>query len=551
MIMITAKLRDLLLHLLLCSLMFALAESCHDLQDKTPSRSARRGGKVVICWSTDLGGVNPLTLHSGIASDEILNQMFLRLFEEQPDFADHPPTLTPQLAFFRSWSDHHKTLTLSLRKNVLWSDGVPVTADDVRWTWQAERNEDVRWDRKHMKDGITDVEVVNPETVRFHFSHVYAKQMLDANEGVILPKHSWSGLPFREWRKNPDWFRTHLVVDGPFRLSQWSKNKEIRLRRNDLYFDSARPNLDEVIFRIEPSEKKRSELLFSRAVDFISQVSPDDAVHIAKDSKLVLIAFWYRVVSAVAWNNERPPFDDREVRRALAIGVDRKSIVNQLFYRSYVSYGRLATSPIVASAWAHNHNLSLLPYDPNEARRILTSKGFVAINGDGTLYRNGKPFSFTLRTNMENDERTKAAQEIARQLGTIGVRVQVAAQEFDKLNDELNAGDFDAAIIGLSMDTSFDLTEHFATSSIERGENYARYSNPQVDDLIASAMRNKYILDSRPELNRVQMILNEDEPYTLLWESQRLNAVNVRVHDVRPNALFSLANLQEWRIDAQ
>ena len=76
-----------------------------------------------------------------------------------------------------------------------------VPAEDVRWTWQAQIRPDVAWDSADSKRFITDVEVVDPQTVRFHFSRVYSTQLLNANEGVILPKHVWEKLPFSQWRQ--------------------------------------------------------------------------------------------------------------------------------------------------------------------------------------------------------------------------------------------------------------------------------------------------------------------------------------------------------------
>jgi peptide/nickel transport system substrate-binding protein len=113
----------------------------------------------------------------------------------------------------------------------------------------------------------------------------------------------------------------------------------------------------------------------------------------------------------------------------------------------------------------------------------------------------------------------------------------------------MKAANFDAAILGLTMDTSLDLTGAYDSRSIQEGENYARYSNPEVDRWMRRAMERANILDSRGDLDHIQEILNHDQPYTLLWESQRLNAVNRRVHDVRPNAISSLFNLEEWWVD--
>jgi len=156
-----------------------LALGCRQAPDSTagPESSVpQRGGTVVTGWTAEPGGVNNLILPSRQVTSEMLFRLFLHLVEEQADFQDHPPTMKPDLAQSWEWSPDHKVLTFHLREACVWSDGVPVTAEDVRWTWTASsRNKDVAWEGVDSKRWITDVEVVDPHTVRFHYSRVYAK----------------------------------------------------------------------------------------------------------------------------------------------------------------------------------------------------------------------------------------------------------------------------------------------------------------------------------------------------------------------------------------
>ncbi|MES1211438.1 MAG: ABC transporter substrate-binding protein, partial [Acidobacteriota bacterium] len=193
---------------------------CRGNEDKsgeaapTPAAEMKpqRGGTVVIAWSAAPTGVNELIVPNTAITTETVRQLFLHLVSELPDFEEHPPTMAPQLAESFEFSPDHKILTFHLRKDVVWSDGVPVTADDVRFTWQAHTHPDVAWNSAYMKEKIKDVEVVDPHTARFHFSEAYAKQILDVNEGVILPKHAWGQIPFPKWRESSEWFLEHLVV---------------------------------------------------------------------------------------------------------------------------------------------------------------------------------------------------------------------------------------------------------------------------------------------------------------------------------------------------
>lgn len=514
--------------------------------EQTPA-GPRRGGTVVTGWTAELGGVNKLILPASVINSEVQYRMFLHLVEEQPDFQEHPPTFKPLLAKSWEFSPDHKVLTFHLRDGVVWSDGVPVTAEDVRWTWQAQIHPDVAWEGADSKRWIRDVEVVDPHTVRFHFERAYARQLLDANECPILPKHAWEKLPFSQWRQNNDWFRQNLVVDGPFTLASWEPQQQIVLARNDRYFEKGLPRLDRVVLRQIADQSAGFTQLLSGDLDFISQIAVSDVPRVKASPRLELISFWANLYVAAGWNNEHPLFKDPEVRRALTLAIDRQTIVDTLLGEEL---GKVADSPVLMSVWAHDDSIQPLPYDPAEARRILAAKGWRDSNGDGVLDKGGKPFAFELLSNAGNQLRADATVMIQDQLKKVGIRATPRLVDFNALIDQTSRGNFEASILGFTTDTSLDLTGNFHSSSIGGdGNNIVRYRNPEVDRLIVEAASQLELAAMKSQLDRIQQIIHRDQPVTFLWESKRLSAVNRRVKDARPSPNFSLFNLKEWWIE--
>jgi peptide/nickel transport system substrate-binding protein len=516
---------------------------------RTGAETPRRGGQIVTAWTAEPGGINEYTSRAALPTSELIFTVFSHLLLEQPDFAEHPPTFAPDLATSYEWSPDHKALTFHLRKDAVWSDGVPLTAEDVRWTWQAQRDPAVAWDNAFMKREIQDVEVVDPHTARFHFTRAYAKQMTDANEGGILPKHAWSQVPFARWRESADWFKQHAVFSGPFVIASWTPQQEVVLQRNERYFLKDRPYLDRVVMRITPDPGSALVQLLNGEVDFMPQVGPHDAPRIQADPHLRLVAFWSNLYVFVAWNNEDPLFADRDVRRALTLAIDRQAIVDTL----WGAYGRVAVSPVIASIWAHDRTLKPLPYDPAEARRILETKGWKDSDGDGVLDRGGKPFAFELPTNAGNPQRGDAAVMIQEQLKKVGIRATPRSMEFNTIIAQSNAGKLPAMIFGLSIDTSLDLTGSFHSQWIpgpgHEGSNFERYVNPEIDRLLDRIAAEPDILKARPLLDQVQQILYRDQPVTFLWESQRLSPINKRIHGADPNVVRSFFNLKDWWVE--
>ncbi|MFN7941278.1 MAG: ABC transporter substrate-binding protein [Thermoanaerobaculia bacterium] len=507
-----------------------------------PAATPVAGGSAVIATITDLGGVNPLITSDIKFTSDILGRFFLQLAIEQADYAEHPPTLRPGLAESWEFSPDHTLLTFHLRPGLAWSDGAPLTAEDVRWTWLAETSPEVAWNYSETKQNISDVEVLDPRTVRFHFRATGVTQLLDAVEGGILPKHLWGTVPFAEWRQRADWFRDHLATSGPFLLAEWKPGEQLVLGRNPRYFEPGLPRLDRVVFRILPDQTAQLEMLLGGQLDFVWGILPRDAERVRQRPGLELLHFDNRQYEYICWNSRRPPFDDPEIRRALTLGIDRQALVDALLR----GFGRIATTAILTNVWAYDRDLRPWPYDPAEARRILAARGFRDSDGDGIVERGGKPFSFELTTNSSNQQRIDATVMVQDQLRRIGVEARPRTLEIHTLTRNNVAHDFDATLSGWAIDTSLDLGFAFHSREIDSGYNFGSYRDPELDSLIE---RSRAVLDPAAGLaiyRRMQEILHRDQPYTFLYEPERLCGVSRSVRDVHPNSLSAYFNLHEW-----
>jgi len=530
--------------IVLCAFLAACTPAKEEAPAPAPvSSSPVRGGTAVIGTTADIAGVNDLLSATTVITGDVLYRMlFLHLFEEQPDFNEHPPTFAPRLAESSEWSADRLLLTVRLRSDVVWSDGVPVTAEDVRWTWQAQVNPDVAWDYAFVKEAITDVEIVDSHTVRVHFKNAYFSQMADLNEGVILPKHAWSALPFKEWRTRPEWFQEHLVSDGPFVLTRWTPQQELVLDRNPRYFEKDLPRLDSVVFRVIPDRANQLAQLRVGSLDYVEQLPPPRATEVRSWPNARLLSYWTRQYGFVEWNVARPLFSDPEVRRALTQAIDRQAIVDTLWQ----GFGKVSDSPILSTLWAHDPALKPWPFAPDEAKRSLAAKGWSDSDGDGVLDKNGERFSFELMTNAGNEIRRDAALMIQEQLRRIGVEVRPVTIETNAMITQLGRHEFDASILSYSIDTSLDISYAFHSNSIKDGSNYGAYSNPEIDHLLDEFRLQTDPREAMARLVRAQQILHAEQPYTFLWEAQRLDAASARLQDPRPNALSAYFHIREW-----
>ena len=500
---------------------------------------------VTIALESDIGGFNELVSADNAATQQVIERLYLDLFVESPASEDGSLQFRPRLAEGWETSEDGTVVTVNLRPEARWSDGELITADDVRWTWQAQTSGDVAWEYADIKQAITDVEVVNSHTLRFHFTHAYASQIADINEGVVMPRRVWSQLPFVDWREGEEWFRRHLVVSGPYYLEHYTPGSELVLAANPAYYERGLPRIRRLVFQVIPDPGARLRGLLAGDLDFIPKLRPHEAEQVESSADAVVIAYPHRQYDYIAWNVTDPMFAQASVRRALTQAIDRQEIIDTLL----AGYAKIATSPIVSSSWAHA-DFAPWPHDPEAAVDALASAGWKR-DVEGTMRdEDGDPLAFELTFNAGNAFRRDAAAMIQQHLRRIGVIVTLRPEDFNVLSERLDQHAHQAYLGGFNMDTTHDLTVILHSASIEDGYNFSAWADPEVDSLIERVKTYRQASESGDDLRRIQEILHHEQPMTFLWEPMRLDAHSIRLTNVVPNTIDSYANLREWQLVA-
>jgi peptide/nickel transport system substrate-binding protein len=481
----------------------------------TPGTTSKRGGTLVVGSTVDADAWNEYLSQQTFAIN-LLHRIYARLAQEQGDASLHPPSFAPLLASSWSFSPDGLTLTFKLR-DATWSDGTPLTAADVRFTWTAQTSAAVSWTGAPNKERIQDVQVVDPHTVAFRFDRAYPEMLADAVEGGILPEHVFGKVPFAEWRTH-DWSPS-VVGSGPFVLERWRPGEEIVLTRNPRYVRPDAPLLDKVVVRIVPDVGNLETQLAAGTIDYVEGVPSQDASRLAGTKGVVLVVFENPMFDYVGWNGAKKPFDDPEIRRALTLGIDRKAIVDDLLY----GYGRVSVGPLLSSWWAADPSLTAWPYDPDQARRILAAKGYDAKH----------PLAFELTTNAENRVRKEVTLKIQEQLSRIGVKVAPRSFEMKAFRERNVAGNYDAYVAGWRFNGKLDVASIFGSKAVPpAGSNVVAYRSAEADrliDAIGAAPDWRAAKDAYAQFARR---IHEDQPYTFLYEGKRIAALGPRVRDL-------------------
>ncbi len=421
---------------------------------------------------------------------------------------------------------------------------MPVTAEDVRFTYPVQKDERIGAPGLEFKDFITDVEVVDPHTVAFHFSRVYPYQLMDANDGHIVPAHAWGKVPFEKWRTTD--FETILVTCGPFRLASHNPQSDahpgarpelLGQRRARTWTASSLRVIPDIASQLEPTRGGRDPPRPGRAAARGRQ-----AAGTTPSSRLV--EYPSRRWGFVAWNNRRAPFADRRVRKALSLAVNRKALVDSRVLRPRQAGGRPGALVDVGVQPKPGAPTVRPGAGPHAARRGRL-EGLGRRRNPGS--RRQSRFVFDLAYPSANSLRADMAVIIQADLARVGVVCRPQQVEYTALVARLDGGDFDASISAWAEATKVDLTAPWTTPSETQGtSNFMGYSNPEVDRLIAAAREEVDYARAKVLLDRIQEIIVDDQPVTFLYEANDLVGISRRVRGADFNALGIFFNIDEW-----
>lgn len=400
-----------------------------------------------------------------------------------------------------------RTYVFRLRKGVRFHDGRPLTAADVKFTFDSVRSGELKTPKRGSFEIIEAIETPDPGTVIFHLREPSASFLWNVSRPAIgiVPKDSGRDIAERP------------IGTGPFRFASMTQDEEIVLERNPGYFGTV-PKISHLKFRIVPDAIVRALELRKGSADIeFNSLSPDTVLTLNRYSGLVTDEGPGTSLAYVAFNLSDPLLAHREVRQALAYSIDRDSLIRYLLRGK----ARPARSLLPPNHWAFDPNVRDYGFDPARAKQLLEDAGF-APGPDGIRLR--------LELKTTTDESTRLLGEgLADQWKRIGVLLQLRPLEFATFYSDITRGSFELYTfrwVG-STNSDPDIFDYvFNSKKIPPfGANRGHYHNSVLDRLLAEE-RVEMDRDKRKAVvSEIQKIVAEDEPYINLWYVD-----NVAVH---------------------
>ena len=444
----------------------------------------------------------------------------------------------PKLPELLPVGEHNPIITFHLRRGVRWHDAQPLTAEDVKFTYQAIMDPRNSSPRAGSFESVKAVDVLDELTARVVYKRLYAPAILDWTIGII-PKHALddaalgkeaalrqlTGDERQKLSIRTSEFNRRPIGTGPFRLVEWAPNQFIHLTRTERYWER-KPEYHDLYFRAIP-DYLTMELEFGAGALDMYDALPHQAERYRHDDRYQVLSSNEGYYSYIGYNLRRPLFQDARVRRALGMAVDVNAIIKYVLSGE----GKRSTGPYYSNTLFNDPSLPPLPYDPEGALKLLSEAGWRK-NARGLLEKDGQVFAFTLVTNNGNPQR-KAIMTIAQEAWQkLGIDIKVQAFEWTVFLEEfVETDNFDAVVLawgGGGMNPDLHTIWH-SSQTHHYEQNHVGYQSARADDLIMK-IRATYDADEQIRLaHQLHRVIAEDQPYTFLYEPLKPQVFDKRI----------------------
>ena len=484
---------------------------------------------------------DPTILNPVLASDANASSVTAYIYESLIERDNQTLEEMPRLAERWDISNDGLTFTFYLRKDVKWQDGKPFSADDVIYTFNQIM--DPKVDSARLRNYFRDVkkaEKIDDYTVRFTFAYPYFRALQMVGGMSIIPKHLFdTGVDFNTNPLN----RTPLGT-GPYRFKEWVSGSRVILERNEDYWRE-KPRITGIVYKIIADSTVLFQLLKKGAID-TATIQPIQWVRQTESKHFNKLFRKYKYYPPnryfIAWNHRKPYFSDKRVRRALTLLINRKEMLDKLFF----GQGILVTSTVYRFGPNFDPNIKPLPYDPAAAVKLLDEAGWVDHDGDGVRDKDGVKFEFDYLMRAGSKQGKSIGLIMRQDLGRVGIEVNIRQLEGATMFKLLNERNYDSMSFGWVGPPEDDPYQVWHSTQMEKGSNVIGFQNKRIDEIVEQVRREFDPEKRKALLYEFQEILYEEQPYTFLYTLADLVVLSQRFIDVKEYPLG--LDMIEWGV---
>ena len=482
------------------------------------SEFAEPGGKISMYASQFPKSFN-YQIDNNVFSREIFRLMFEPLLDTDPITLEDMPGIASEWEI----SEDKKSFTFHLDPRAMWSDGKPITPEDVIWSFEAVKNPDhLTGPFQSIMNRLVKIEKTGDRSVTIHAEKVHWKNLQACTAFRILPSHWWKDQDFNKVNYE------FPVVSGPYALGEVSEPHFARMEKRENYWraDSAVTegilNFDTIEYRFYSQRDVAFESFKKDQFDifavytssrWIKETEGDrfEKNWIAKQSVHNYNPIGFQ---GFAMNQRREPFSDKRVRRALAHLLDRERMNQTIMFNQYV-----LTQSFWPDLWDASHPCpnELIAFDVAEARALLKEAGWAVNPASGKLEKDGKPFVINFLSRDPSSSKFLLIYEEA--LNDVGIELKIDQKDWAAWTRDMDEFNFDMtwAAWGASPIKDPETMWHSENADVKSSSNITGFKNERVDELIEKTTDMFSVEERHAVIREIDEIIYEETPYVLLW----------------------------------
>lgn len=432
-------------------------------------------------------------------------------------------------------SDDGLTYTFTLKDDLKFWDGSPLTTEDVAFTYTVMcdgtydgpsdivNTTKVKGSKAYQEGTATSVEgikVIDEKTIEFTLEEVNSEAIYDFSQGIISKAHYGAEYAqgkldyIKKFHKDP-------LGSGQYKFVSSSAGQEVVLEANESYFLGA-PKIKNLVYKVT-SEDTRMQMLQTGEIDMDMVTVNQDNVNMLKEAGFLdLHIFPTNGYGYIGMNISDPKFADAKVRQALAYGLNRAEIVEACYAGGFAD---VINAPQSKVSWSFTEPSNKYEFDLEKAKQLLDEAGWV-VGADGIREKDGVKFEIKFTASTPNPV-NEAIIPIAQQnYAELGIKFEAEQMDFNAVREKVNSGNFQMFFMAWGLTPKVDPSGVFGT---EGAQNKTFYSNAKVDELSAAGLKETDQAKRKEIYAELWQELNQDLPYIFLYQRRDMWTVNSRV----------------------
>lgn len=464
----------------------------------------------------------------------------------------------PEAYFAKSWksSDDNLTWTFTLRDDVKFHDGKPLTADDVVFSYSIPMDKDYTGTSKSSFNVVKEVKALDPLTVQITLNEPFAPFLFTTVTSAIMPKHAVpAGTPVNDIQKLE--FAKKPFGAGPYKFVEWKPGQYVELEANPDFFmakEGKGPFVKTYRIKVIQETQTHMAALEAGEVDISSNTEPQFVERFKSEFKDKLKPYeWERNgFGYQTLNNEKWPTSDKVVRKAMSMALNKDAILKGPLDNK----AKIPPGPIPPVSWAFDPNLKSTPFDPAAAKKMLDDAGYKP-GPDGIRVKDGKRMVIDYYGSKGSALIEGIALQAKKDWTDLGMEVNVNFVDFNTLlANHMEPGNFHVTFSAFNLGVDPDSMYNIYHSSnakkndqgLVKGNNVARYINPDVDKLLEDARKTFDIAKRKQLYSQFVAKIIDDAPHIWIYANLYTDFVNAKVKGVVNRPGYGPSYLDRWWI---